>query len=64
MIHARFDSVVPFDHGTKLWEAARRPHRLTLLAGHYSAAIYLPYLHRLIAEHFDRTIGTVVHGED
>jgi hypothetical protein len=56
LVHARFDEVVPYRHGTRLWEAAGRPRRVTLLSGHYTAALFLPWLKQITADHFLRVL--------
>lgn len=57
LLHAMFDQVVPYENGTALWEAAGRPERLSLLAGHYGAAIYLPYVLAATESFFSRHLG-------
>lgn len=49
MIFAAFDRVVLPRHGRRLWEAAGRPRRIILPAGHYSTALFLPLIRRWIA---------------
>jgi len=44
MVLARFDSVIPFYNGLQLKEKIGNPETIYLLAGHYSAIIYLPYV--------------------
>ena len=56
LVHARFDDVVPYAYGTKLWKAAGKPRRITLMAGHYTAALYVPWLLQLTEEHFERLL--------
>ncbi len=56
MIHARFDAVVPYASATQLWQAAGRPPRVTLLTGHYSSVLALPYLLRLTERHMGRFV--------
>ena len=56
MVQARFDRVVPYRLGTKVWQAAGRPERVSLLTGHYSAAVMLPYLQQLTKAHFLRQL--------
>lgn len=44
MVLARFDNVIPFHKGEELKEKIGNPETIYLLAGHYSAIIYLPYV--------------------
>ncbi|MFN7952101.1 MAG: hypothetical protein U0610_10280 [bacterium] len=54
LIQGRFDPIIPFEAGTRLWEAAHRPERIVLPSGHYSAVLFLPYIQARIEEHFAR----------
>ena len=54
LIQGRFDPIIPFESGTRLWEAAHRPERIVLPSGHYSAVLFLPYIEARIEEHFTR----------
>lgn len=53
LVQGRFDPIVPFEVGTRLWEAAHRPERVVLPTGHYSAVLFLPYIEGLIDDHFE-----------
>jgi len=44
IILARFDNIIPFNKGEELKEKIGSPETIYLLAGHYSAIIYLPYV--------------------
>jgi hypothetical protein len=57
MVHARFDAVVPYENGTLLWRAAGRPRRIVLLAGHYSAGLYIGHLLDETERHFTRHLA-------
>lgn len=57
LVHARFDAVVPYANGTRLWEAAGEPARLTIPTGHYGAVLYLPYLLSAVADHLDEHLA-------
>lgn len=43
-VAARFDQAVPPRNQERLWEALGRPERDVLPTGHYSAALYLPWI--------------------
>ncbi len=52
IVQGRFDPIIPFEVGTRLWEAAHRPERVVLPSGHYSAVLFLPYIESLLEDHF------------
>ena len=52
VVSARFDRVVRYSYQTRLWEALGRPRRVTLPCGHYSAAIFVPWIKRLATRWF------------
>ena len=56
LVHARFDRVVPFANGQRLYEAMGRPRRLVTLTGHYSAVMVLPVILAEVEAHFSREL--------
>lgn len=52
VVSARFDRVVRFSYQTRLWEALGRPRRTVLPCGHYSAAIFVPWIKRRATQWF------------
>ncbi|MFH1532624.1 MAG: hypothetical protein ABIK09_18010 [Pseudomonadota bacterium] len=52
VVSARFDRVVRYRYQTRLWEALGRPRRVILPCGHYSAAIFVPWIKRLATRWF------------
>ncbi len=52
MINARHDEVVPPAASESLWRALGQPEIVWVDAGHYTAALYLPYLLTKVPEHF------------
>ncbi len=57
LVQGRYDPIVPFEVGTRLWEAAHRPERVVLPTGHYSAVLFLPYIEGLIEDHFEKHLA-------
>ncbi|MCB9727638.1 MAG: hypothetical protein H6744_16845 [Deltaproteobacteria bacterium] len=53
-IAARFDRVVRWRESLALWRAIGRPRRVTLPCGHYSAAVFVPWIRWLARRWFDR----------
>ena len=53
-IEARFDRVVRWRESLALWRAIGRPRRVTLPCGHYSAAVFVPWIRWLARRWFDR----------
>lgn len=45
-VAARFDRVVPWVASVRLWTALGRPKRTVLPCGHYSAAVFVPWIRR------------------
>lgn len=56
-VGARFDRVVPWSASVRLWEALRRPKRIVLPTGHYSAVVGVPWIKRSARLHFDARFG-------
>ncbi len=56
-VAARFDRVVPWSASVRLWEALRRPRRITLPTGHYSAVMGVPLIKSAARKHFDRAFA-------
>lgn len=54
VISARFDRVVRYRYQARLWEALGRPRRVILPCGHYSAALFVPWIKRLSTQWFSR----------
>jgi pimeloyl-ACP methyl ester carboxylesterase len=52
VISARFDRVVRYSYQTRLWEALGRPRRTVLPCGHYSAAVFVPWIKRRATQWF------------
>ena len=52
VVSARFDRVVRYHYQTRLWEALGRPRRVTLPCGHYSAAVFVPWIKRIATRWF------------
>jgi hypothetical protein len=44
MVLAAWDSTVPIKKGLELRRAMHKPETIFVASGHYTAAIYLPYL--------------------
>jgi dienelactone hydrolase len=57
MVNARFDRVIPPPCSEKLWEALGRPLWIRIPTGHYSAALFLPYLRYRILKHFRKVFA-------
>jgi len=55
VVSARFDRVVRYGYQTRLWEALGRPLRSVLPCGHYSAAIFVPWIKHLATRWFAPT---------
>lgn len=53
-VTARFDRVVRWREGLALWDAIGRPQRVILPCGHYSAAVFVPWIRWLARRWFDR----------
>ncbi|MEZ6184602.1 MAG: prolyl oligopeptidase family serine peptidase [Planctomycetota bacterium] len=54
VVTARLDTVMPHDFQVQLWEDLGRPLRYDVFTGHYSGAIYLPYILDVSARWFLR----------
>ncbi|MBM4370126.1 MAG: hypothetical protein FJ098_00630 [Deltaproteobacteria bacterium] len=52
VVSARFDRVVRYRYQVRLWEALGRPRRRVLPCGHYSAAIFVPWIRRMASRWF------------
>jgi len=52
LITARLDTVMPHEYQVALWESMGRPLRYDLFTGHYSGAVYLPYILEVSARWF------------
>lgn len=52
VVSARFDRVVRYQYQTGLWEALGKPRRVVLPCGHYSAAVFVPWIKRLALRWF------------
>jgi len=57
MVNARFDRVIPPSRSEKLWEILGRPLWIRIPTGHYSAALFLPYLRYRILKHFRKVFA-------
>lgn len=57
MIFANQDDVVPYADGIKLWEAAGRPEKITVLGGHFSSIVYVPWIKSQAVGFFSRKFG-------
>jgi pimeloyl-ACP methyl ester carboxylesterase len=57
MVNARFDKVIPPPCSEKLWEVLGRPPWIRIPTGHYSAALFLPYLRYRILKHFRKVFA-------
>lgn len=55
-VAARFDRVVPWSNSVRLWQALGRPKRVILPTGHYSAALFIPWIRSLSRRWFDRLL--------
>lgn len=62
LLHARFDAVVPFANGQRVYELMGRPDRMITLTGHYTAALLLPVILSEIEAHFTRHLDPDVTG--
>jgi hypothetical protein len=56
LILARYDEVVPFKKGEELRHKIGNPETIYLLSGHYSAALYIPYVEYKSLRFFDRQL--------
>ncbi|MDP8225561.1 MAG: prolyl oligopeptidase family serine peptidase [Candidatus Lernaella stagnicola] len=56
-VSPKFDQVVPYYLATRWWEAAGKPHRITLPTGHFSSVYFLFYIQDRCVEHFRRVFG-------
>lgn len=60
LVDALLDRIIRPRFANQLWERMGRPARIRVLAGHYSAALYLPYIRFMALQHFRKTLGTPV----
>ena len=60
-ISARYDQTVPFKFAEKWYQAAGRPDRIILPAGHYSSVLHFPYILGQTRKHFEQAFseGTI-----
>jgi hypothetical protein len=56
MVLAYFDSAVPYKNGNELWEKIGQPEKITMLTGHYTAILGLPYVKMKSLDFFDRKL--------
>ena len=56
MVLGRFDSTVPYKNGNDLWEKIGKPEKITMLSGHYTAILGLPYIKMKSLDFFDRKL--------
>lgn len=56
MFIAWFDDAVPYSRGNALWREAGKPEVVYLVAGHFSAYLYLPYVKARTLSFFNRRL--------
>lgn len=56
MVLGRFDSTVPYKNGNELWSKMGKPEKLTMLTGHYTAILGLPYVKMKSLDFFNRKL--------
>jgi len=57
MVLALRDRTIGYANSRRLWDALRRPAHMTILAGHYTAYLYLPYLKCISLRFFRQHLG-------
>lgn len=57
VVNALFDRVVPHEKERELWEAIGRPEKINVLAGHYTALLYIFYVRQESLYFFERKFG-------
>jgi cephalosporin-C deacetylase-like acetyl esterase len=60
-ISPKFDHVVPYELASRWWEAAGRPHRITIPTGHFSSVLFIFYIQQKCDEHFRKVFGYAPH---
>ncbi len=56
MVLGRFDSTVPYKNGNELWIKIGKPEKITMLTGHYTAILGLPYIKMKSLDFFNRKL--------
>ncbi len=56
MVLGWFDSAVPYKNGNGLWEKMGKPEKITMLTGHYTAILGLPYIKMKSLDFFNRKL--------
>ena len=56
MVLGRFDSTVPYKNGNELWIKMGKPEKITMLTGHYTAILGLPYVKMKSLDFFNRKL--------
>lgn len=56
MVLGRFDSAVPYKNGYELWTKIGKPEKITMLTGHYTAVLGLPYVKMKALDFFNRKL--------
>lgn len=57
LVDALFDRVIRSAYADQLWEKMGRPARIQIPTGHYTSALFLPYVRVKIFNHFEETLG-------
>lgn len=56
MVLGRFDSTIPYKNGRQLWLKMGKPEIITMLSGHYTAALGLQYVKMKSLDFFNRKL--------
>jgi len=56
IVLGRFDSAVPYKNGIELWDKIGKPEKITMLTGHYTAILGLPYIKMKSLDFFNRKL--------
>ncbi|MBI4663735.1 MAG: alpha/beta hydrolase [Verrucomicrobia bacterium] len=59
LVLAAYDKVVPVEKGWELWEKMGKPEAIVLPSGHYTAAVFLPYIQREALRFFQKRFGEI-----